>query len=83
MCARHGQWDLARRIFEGMVAEDVPADALTFNALLMACVKGGSLEVRHARPMCTHLPVCVRACLYDNNAGVRLYLRTFTYIGIC
>jgi len=44
LCARFGDWSRARTIFEGMVAEDVPADARTFNALLKACVKGGSLQ---------------------------------------
>ncbi|KAF5833357.1 hypothetical protein DUNSADRAFT_10398 [Dunaliella salina] len=44
LCARFGDWGHARTIFEGMVAEDVPADARTFNALLKACVKGGSLQ---------------------------------------
>lgn len=45
VCARHGFWERARDIFEGMVEQDVPADARTFNALLKTCVKGGSLQV--------------------------------------
>jgi len=45
VCARRGYWERARDIFEGMVEQDVPADARTFNALLKTCVKGGSLQV--------------------------------------
>uniref|UniRef100_A0A7S0RI94 Pentacotripeptide-repeat region of PRORP domain-containing protein n=1 Tax=Chlamydomonas leiostraca TaxID=1034604 RepID=A0A7S0RI94_9CHLO len=44
VCARKGEWKVARSYFDQMAAQDVPADTATFNALIKACLKGGALR---------------------------------------
>lgn len=40
-CACRGKWQVARSYFDQMADEDVPADAETFNALILSALKVG------------------------------------------